>query len=221
MPTPRKDRIPVITAKDEAEFVFLLSFFAFQCFLQHGRGVVLLKRKQMVKRKSGIRCEVDYHPLKLNTENWDAEALKMVEDYDPGNEVILDIMEPDGSGRYSLSQPRDTASRPREAYRTALKEAGHVPIVPGTVVRLKPGAGFVPGLYVFVGHEKTTMRLIKTVVRDGRTGLTDQGILLHVDFMEMMEETQENAWELVRDRFLSPEQSMQVESGTNAEAGPR
>lgn len=203
MPKVRHEHIPVLTAKDEAEFVFMLSFLAFQCFLQHGRGALLLKREQMVKRKGGIRCEVDYQPLKLNLRNWGTEAQEMVGSYDPCKEVILDVLESDGSGRFTLSRPKDRASSPQEAYRTGLRESGCVPIVPGTVVRLKPGTGCVPGSYVFVHDEKTTMRLIKTVVRDGRTNLTDQGILLHVDHLGMLEETRENVWDLIRDRFLS------------------
>ena len=122
--------------------------------------------------------------------------------YDPCKEVILDITEPDGSGRYSQSRPKDSAS-PQEAYRTGLKEAGYVPIVPGTVMRLKAGTGFPPGLYVFVGDEKSIMSLVMAVTRDGRTVLTNQGIKLHVDFIELLEETGENLWEQVRDKYRS------------------
>lgn len=201
MPKDKKKRLPVVTAKDEAEFTYMLSFIAFDGFLRYGRGVVVLKREQMVKSKDGIKCEFDYHPLKLNRTNWAPEAQRIVESYDPCKELILDVTEPDGSGSYTQSRPKDNASSPQETYRTGLKEAGQLPIVPGTVVRFKAGTGFEPGLYVFVGDEKGIMRLVETAIRDGRNVLTDQGVVLPVKSIDLLEETGANLWEQWRDKL--------------------
>ena len=77
-------------------------------------------------------------------------------------------------------------------FEEAIKKQQHVPIMPGTVVRMKEGPDDIePGYFVFLGEEKSEMVLSRAGENDdGQIIVTDEVYRVSVDYRDGLRVTE-------------------------------
>lgn len=189
----------IINAKDSKEFIFVLAFRAFTTYLRLGRSIIVVSEKELKPKKDGsFKVTTASLSLAEDIAQMDEETQNYVKSYNPCKEIVMDVCKEDGKAQLQMFTPKDRNSYPQEAYRTGLKESGVIPIVPGSVVNMRSGYGFDPQVsYVFIDqHKKDGMLLMPILLKNSKKVLTNE-ILMHIDFQEALEETDENMWDEV------------------------
>ena len=181
-----------IQATDGRVFHRQVAIFAYSEYIRCQRGVVLILEGAFRKRADGgVEATLRYAALKGEPEVLPPEIVPMVKEYDPDQECVLAMVDSTGKATCITLTARQMGATPKHLFEEAIKAQQHVPVLPGTVVRVTDWtAGIDPGLYVFLGEEKSEMAL--SVVgedEDGNIAATDDIHRVHVDYRDALEVT--------------------------------
>ena len=179
-----------IKATDGTDFHRQVSIFAYSEYVRHQRGVVLIAEGGFCKHPDGsVEATLTYVAHQEEPELLPPEAIQMVQDYDPERESVLAMMETTGKATCITLTAQDTGTTPKRLFEEAIKQSQHVPIMPGTVVRLHHAiSGIEPGWFVFLGEDKAELALARAGEDDdGEIVPTDEVHRVHVDFRDSLE----------------------------------
>ena len=173
-----------IKATDGTEFHRQVAVFGYSEYIRHERGLVLIVEGGFRKHADGgVEATLRYVALEEEPGLVPTEVVPMVKEYDPQRECVLAMIDGTGKATCVTLTARQTGATPKHLLEEAIKAQQHVPILPGTVVRVTDWtAGIDPGLYVFLGEEKSEMAL--SVVGEDEGGnivATDEIHRVHVD----------------------------------------
>ena len=179
-------------AADGRDFHRQVAIFGYGEYVRRQRGVVLLAEGEFRKHADGsITATLTYVAVQEEPGLLPPEVVPMVREYDPDRECVLCMVETTGKATCITLTARRTGATPKHLFEEALTARQHVPILPGTVVRVTDWtAGIDPGLYVFLREEKSEMAL-SPVGEDGNGNMaaTDEIHRVHVDYRDALEVT--------------------------------
>ena len=179
-----------IHARDGRDFHRQIAIFGYSAYIGHQRGAVLIMEDGFRKRANGgIEATVTYVALKSAV--LPQEVVPTVKEYDPERACVFGIVDGTGKATCIMLSASRTGATPKHLFEQAITAQQHVPILPGTIVRVTDcTVGIDPGLYVFLGEDKSEMAL--SVVggdRDGNIVATDDIHRVHVDYGDALEVT--------------------------------
>jgi hypothetical protein len=181
-----------IDARDGTDFYQQIAVLAYGSFLQHGFGVVVVAEGEFRVRGDGrIEVSLSYIPFSQEADHPD-EVIEQINDYDPELECVFAMVDSKSKAAVlTLNAREHMGSTPKRLFEEAIKRHQHVPIVPGTVVRLKDYiVDIEPGWFVFLGEEKSEMILSRAGEdEDGDIVVTEEVHRVYVDFWEQFETT--------------------------------
>lgn len=168
-----------------------LAAFAYESFLEHGDGVVLIKEKPSQSFSSAdLDKYFQYIPFDPDNEEIPLDGVAMIVKYKPEKEVILMITDATGQTVCLQLSAEKLGITPLEAYKEA-----HCKLVPGQVYKLdKLIRNVKPGYYIFEKEDKA-MLIFCRVGMDGDEGgicRTDKIIKVHLDFRDYFTTTEMN-----------------------------
>lgn len=166
-----------------------LAAFAYESFLEHGDGVVLIKEKPSQTFSSAdLDKYFQYIPFDPDNEEIPLDGVAMIVKYDPKKEVILMITDANGQSVCLQLSAQKLGINPLEAYKEA-----HRKLVPGQVYKLeKPIGDIQPGYYVFEKEEKAMLVFCQMGMDEdeGNACRTDKIIRVHLDFKDYFLQTE-------------------------------
>jgi hypothetical protein len=144
-----------IQATGGTDFYRQVATFAYGSVLEHGRGAVVASQGEFRTHGDGrVEASLMYVANSERADLLPPEVVDMIQDYDPEGECILAMVDSAGEAACVSLSANEMGSTPRQLFEEAIKAQQHVPIVPGTMVRIKePLDGIEPGLFVFLGEE--------------------------------------------------------------------
>ena len=181
-----------IKASDDTEFYQQIAAFAYGSYAQHGFGAVVITQGEFLKNNGGnIEAHVMYVPHSEDEALLPEEAIEFINDYDPERECVLAMVESTGKATCITLTAQQMGSNPKRLFEEAIKIQQHVPVISGTLVRLKESIGDVdPGFLVFLGEDKSEMILARVGEDDeGDVVATDEVHRVHMDYWEYFRAT--------------------------------
>ena len=140
-----------------------------------------------------VEASLTYVPYCEETDLLTPEIVDMIQEYDPDRECVLAIVDSAGKAFcLTLNAQEHMGSTPKQLFEETIKKQQHVPVVPGTLIRLKePVHDIDPGWFVFLGEEKSDMILSRAAEdEDGDILPTDEIHRVHVDYRDAVEVTE-------------------------------
>ena len=181
-----------INASDGTDFYQKIATFAYGSYVLHGSGAVIVTEGEFrVHGEGRVEAALTYIPFSQDADLPD-EVISQINDYDPELQCVFAMVDSEGKATVlTLNAAEHMGSTPKMLFEEAIKRQQHVPILPGTVLRLKDCVGDIePGWFVFLGEEKSDMILSRAGEdEDGDMVATEEVHRVHVDFWEQFEAT--------------------------------
>ena len=152
-----------IQASDGRDFYRQVATYAYSEFMRNGVGAVAITEGHFQVFGDGhIEAMLLYVPYTDDSQFLPPEASEQVDQYDPERECVLAILDANEKGTCVTLTAERLGSLPKTLFEEAIKTQQHVPIVPGTVVKLRNGPDDIePGFFVFLGEQKSVMVLAR------------------------------------------------------------
>ena len=180
-----------IQSTDGTDFYRQVATFAYASSIQHGFGAVVVTEGEFGTYGDGrVAANLEYVSYSLDAD-LPSSVMALIEDYDPELECVFAMVDGTGEATCVTLTARQTGATPKRLFEEAIRARQHVPVLPGTVVRVTDWtAGIDPGLYVFLGEQRSEMAL--SLVGEDEAGnivATDDIHRVHVDFRDSLEVT--------------------------------
>ena len=180
-----------IQAADGTDFYRQVATFAYASSIRQGFGAVIVTEGEFRTYGDGrVEAKVVYVPYSLDVD-LPSEVITLIWDYDPERECVFAMVDGTGKATCITLTARQMGATPKRPFEEAITAQQHVPILPGTVVRVTDWTESIdPGLYVFLGEQRSEMAL--SVVGgdgDGTIVATDEIHRVHMDYRDAREVT--------------------------------
>jgi len=129
-----------VNAKDGTDFYVQLAAFAFEGFIDAGLGCVVIHQSWFIHYPDGrVDAGLTYLPYDLENEDFPAEAVEMIDEYEPESEVVLAVVDSQDKALCIRLTTQKLGCSPATAFMKG--RDWHVAIEPGSVLRLTESAG--------------------------------------------------------------------------------
>ena len=182
-----------IQASDGHDFYRQVATYAYSEFMRKGVGAVVIAEGHFQVFGDGqIEAVLLYVPYTDDSEILPPEAEQQIDAYNPDRECVLALADGNGEGSCLTLTANQMGSSPKTLFEEAIRNQQHVPIVPGTVVKLCNGPDDIePGFFVFLGEQKSEMVISRAGEdEDGDIVPTDDIHRIHVDYRDAVEATE-------------------------------
>jgi hypothetical protein len=165
------------------EFWKRIACFGFAGHLRKGIGCVVIREPQQGVSKPADSI-LEYVRYEAENPEIPAEAIAMLDQYDPSKEVVLLITDKAGKTLALQLTAHRLGCTPIDAYREWSKAERMGRFIPGEVLRLRdPIDGMIEAHYVFLNRDGIWMKLCRAGLDDDdEVCTTDEQFRVHSDF---------------------------------------
>jgi len=182
-----------VHAANGYEFQRELALFSYSSFLDHGLGIVSILDEGYVQHPDGsLDARLSYVPYAEHSDEFPAEAIEQLNEYDPKLEFVVSIVASSGEATIVTVKGEEGGFTPESVWRESMKSKGKIVLIPGQVVELMEHALDVdPGWYVFEKQAGGWLNLSVAGMDDDEGDMIalDKEVKLHVDYVELLRPT--------------------------------